>query len=72
MPNPLLGPILRWFGKLSYPRLFLVAAVDLTGNDREEDVARRLRRLDHELEQDEVIGRAVLTLALPEDPAIAG
>lgn len=26
MPNPLLGPILRWFGKLSYPRLFLVAA----------------------------------------------
>lgn len=51
-------------------RLFLVAAVDLTGNDREEDVARRLRRLDRELEQDEVIGRAVLTLALPEDPAI--
>jgi hypothetical protein len=27
MPNPLLGPILRWFGKLSYPRLFVVAAV---------------------------------------------
>ncbi|HET7125763.1 MAG TPA: DUF6116 family protein [Lysobacter sp.] len=27
MPNPLLGPILRWFGKLSYPRLFLLAAV---------------------------------------------
>ena len=27
MPNPLLGPILRWLGKLSYPRLFLVAAV---------------------------------------------
>jgi len=26
MPNPLLGPILRWFGKLSYPRLFVVAA----------------------------------------------
>lgn len=51
-------------------RLFLVAAVDLTGNDREEDVARRLRRLDRELEEDEVIGRAVLTLALPEDPAI--
>lgn len=27
MPNPLLGPLLRWFGKLSYPRLFAVAAV---------------------------------------------
>ena len=26
MPNPLLGPILRWFGKLSYPRLFMLAA----------------------------------------------
>jgi hypothetical protein len=26
MSNPLLGPILRWFGKLSYPRLFAIAA----------------------------------------------
>ena len=26
MHNPLLGPILRWFGKLSYPRLFVIAA----------------------------------------------
>jgi len=24
MPNPLLGPIMRWFGKLSHPRLFMV------------------------------------------------
>jgi cation diffusion facilitator family transporter len=51
-------------------RLFLVAAVDLTGNDREEDVARRLRRLDDELEQDDVISRVVLTLSLKDDPAI--
>ena len=51
-------------------RLFLVAAVDLTGNDREEDVARRLRRLDEELEQDEVISRVVLTLSVQDDPAI--
>jgi hypothetical protein len=27
MANPLLGPILRWFGKLSYPRLFLLTAI---------------------------------------------
>lgn len=27
MPNPLLGPLLRWFGKLSYPRLFVVAGL---------------------------------------------
>ncbi len=26
MANPLLAPLLRWVGKLSYPRLFLLAA----------------------------------------------
>ena len=26
MANPFLAPLLRWFGRLSYPRLFLVAA----------------------------------------------
>lgn len=26
MANPLLAPALRWFGRLSYPRLFLLAA----------------------------------------------
>lgn len=26
MANPLLAPLLRWLGKLSYPRLFLLAA----------------------------------------------
>lgn len=26
MPNPLLAPLLRWLGKLSYPRLFALAA----------------------------------------------
>ena len=25
MPNPLLAPLLRWLGRLSYPRLFLLA-----------------------------------------------
>ena len=27
MPNPLVTPLLRWFGKLGYPRLFLLTAV---------------------------------------------
>jgi hypothetical protein len=27
MPNPVLAPLLRWFGKLSYPRLFLLTAI---------------------------------------------
>lgn len=26
MPNPLVSPLLRFLGKLSYPRLFMVAA----------------------------------------------
>ncbi len=26
MPNPLLTPLLRWLGRLSYPRMFLLAA----------------------------------------------
>jgi hypothetical protein len=26
MANPLLAPLLRWCGRLSYPRLFLLAA----------------------------------------------
>jgi len=27
MANPLIAPVLRWLGRLSYPRLFLVTAV---------------------------------------------
>lgn len=26
MPNPLVAPLLRWVGRLSYPRLFLLTA----------------------------------------------
>lgn len=26
MANPLLSPLLRWLGRLSYPRLFMIAA----------------------------------------------
>ncbi|HSR65354.1 MAG TPA: DUF6116 family protein [Xanthomonadaceae bacterium] len=27
MPNPLVAPLLRWLGRLGYPRLFLATAV---------------------------------------------
>ena len=27
MPNPLISPLMRWLGRLSYPRLFLLTAV---------------------------------------------
>lgn len=26
MPNPLLAPVMRWLSRLSFPRLFLLAA----------------------------------------------
>jgi len=26
MPNPIVAPLLRWVGRLSYPRLFLLTA----------------------------------------------
>ncbi len=32
MSNPLLAPLLRWFGRLSYPKLFLLTAVLFVGD----------------------------------------
>lgn len=32
MPNPLLAPVLRWFGRLSYPKLFVLTAVLFIAN----------------------------------------
>ena len=32
MPNPFLAPLFRWLGRLSYPKLFLVAAALFTAN----------------------------------------
>jgi len=32
MPNPLLAPLLRWFGRLSYPKLFLLTAALFIGD----------------------------------------
>lgn len=51
-------------------KLFVVAAVDLTGDDREPDLARRVRRVEGVLERNDLIEDAVLTLALPEEPAL--
>jgi len=46
-------------------RFFLVAAVDLVGNDRESDVAADLAAVADEIERSEYIGEAVLTLSRP-------
>jgi cation diffusion facilitator family transporter len=48
-------------------QIFLVASVDLTGDDAESSVARRLRRLERELESDPYVVDAVLTVSEPDD-----
>ena len=50
-------------------QLFLVASVDLTGDEAESSVARRLRRLERELERDPYVVDAVLTVSEPDDAA---
>ncbi|MDT9592259.1 cation diffusion facilitator family transporter [Nocardioides zeae] len=51
-------------------RIFLVAAVDLTGDDDEPVLARRLRALEAELEQADLVEDAVLTLSAPEEEPV--
>jgi cation diffusion facilitator family transporter len=48
-------------------QLFLVASVDLSGDDAESSVARRLRRLERELENDPYTVDAVLTVSEPDE-----
>jgi cation diffusion facilitator family transporter len=52
-------------------QLFIVAAVDLVGDDREPQLAIRLRRVETDIERHDLITDAVLTLAPPDDPALA-
>ena len=52
-------------------QLLLVAGVDLRGDDAESDVSRILRDLEQELETNPRIVEAVLTLATPDEPALA-
>ena len=51
-------------------RVFVVAAVDLIGDDTEAHLAVRLRAVEHDLEQHEVIEDAVLTLSQPGEPSL--
>ena len=48
-------------------QLFLVASVDLVGDDAESSVARTLRRLERRLETDPYVVDAVLTVSEPDD-----
>jgi cation diffusion facilitator family transporter len=48
-------------------QLFLVASVDLVGDAVETEIAKTLRRLENQLQDDEYIVDAVLTIAEPDE-----
>nr|WP_245866286.1 cation diffusion facilitator family transporter [Rhodococcus kyotonensis] len=48
-------------------QLFVVASVDLVGDSVESSIARTLRRLERELETDNAVVDAVLTVAEPDE-----
>jgi cation diffusion facilitator family transporter len=53
-------------------RMYLVAAIDVAGDEAEHDVAVRLRRIERELEDNPDIEEAVLTLATPDEASLTG
>ncbi|MCU1515088.1 MAG: cation diffusion facilitator family transporter [Microbacteriaceae bacterium] len=52
-------------------RIFLVAAIDMKGDDTEAHVARALRAVERQIEVDEHIEEAVLTLSTPDEPSLS-
>ncbi|GAB3580926.1 cation diffusion facilitator family transporter [Calidifontibacter terrae] len=56
----------EWIGA---DKVYLVAAVDLVGDDVESTVAQRLSQIEDEIQQRPQVGRAVLTLTRPDDTA---
>jgi hypothetical protein len=52
-------------------RIFLVAAVDLEGNDDEATVANRLTALGRHFEESDAIERAMITLSSTGAPTLA-
>lgn len=51
-------------------RLFLVAEVDLAGNDNEENVAVELRRIERAIESHDEIETAVLSLSVSDEASL--
>ncbi|MET0928931.1 MAG: cation transporter, partial [Aeromicrobium sp.] len=49
-------------------RVFIVASVDLVGDENESTVADRLRSLEHQLETEDEVVEAVLTVSRPGHP----
>lgn len=51
-------------------RLFIVAEIDLSGDAREHDVARRLRDLEQLIEAHEAVETVVLSLSVDDEPSL--
>lgn len=51
-------------------RLFIVAEVDLAGDAREHDVARRLREVEQTIEAHEAVETVVLSLSVDDEPSL--
>ena len=51
-------------------RLFVVAEVDLAGDAREHDVARRMRAIEQQIEANAVIETVVLSLSVDDEPSL--
>ncbi|MBP3976700.1 cation diffusion facilitator family transporter [Microbacterium sp. BLY] len=51
-------------------RLFLVAEVDLAGDAREHDVARRLREVEQRIEAYDAVETVVLSLSVDDEPSL--
>ncbi|EWT00387.1 cation diffusion facilitator family transporter [Intrasporangium oryzae NRRL B-24470] len=51
-------------------KVFLIAAVDLVGDDNEAAVASRLRDIAGVIEDHELVERAIITLSVPEDATL--
>ncbi|AXL13426.1 cation diffusion facilitator family transporter [Microbacterium foliorum] len=52
-------------------RLFIVAEVDLAGDAREHDVARRLREIEQQIEAHPVVETVVLSLSVDDEDSLA-
>ena len=51
-------------------RLFIVAEIDLAGDAREHDVARRLREVEQRIESHEAVETVVLSLSVNDEPSL--
>lgn len=51
-------------------RLFIVAEVDLAGDDREHDVARRMREIERQIEANAIVETIVLSLSVDDEASL--